>query len=574
MPERVQQDTLLTGAGSKLLMEKKTDQVPRLDKAQRDIVMLGIATAAILLFVGIGGTVMPQVARHLLDSNVAPPDTALVNALLLNIALIIFGWRRYSDLRTEIEQRRAAEENAKRLSQLDPLTGCYNRRSATEKLMSAIHGEGQAHKFAGFVMIDLDGFKEINDTNGHQAGDEVLFAIAERLKAVAPDGASVARLGGDEFAVILQIDDPDLQKVESWVSLMIAGIALPIETEMGPLEATVSAGVAVHDVKEKVDNLEGSARKLMHRADLAMYQAKKEGRNRYCWFDAAMEAEAKLRREMESAIRKGLERGEFSPHYEQQVDLETGELVGFEMLARWTSAELGQVSPDIFIPVAESCGLIGPLSESLIARALADARDWDQSLSLSVNISPMQLRDPWFPQKLLKLLLASEFPPARLDVEISESCLQENLSSVQTMIVSLKNLGVRVSLDDFGTGFATLTQLRSLPFDRVKIDRSFVGELRKVAEAASKNAIGRDQQDHIVNTLVSLGKGLEIPVTAEGIEDASILDTLRSMGEMKGQGYLYGKPEDAAAVLKRLEQLNMLSKSPEVQIEDEQRKSA
>ena len=186
----------------------------------------------------------------------------------------------------------------------------------------------------------------------------------------------------------------------------------------------------------------------------------------------------------------------------------------------------------------------------------------------------MRLRDPWFPQKLLKLLLASECPPARLDVEISESCLQENLSAVQTMIVSLKNLGVRVSLDDFGTGFATLTQLRSLPFDRVKIDRSFVGELRKVAEAASQNAIDRDQQDHIVNTLVSLGKGLQIPVTAEGIEDASILETLRTMGEMKGQGYLYGKPEDAAAVLKRLEQLNMLSDPVVTNIEDDQRKSA
>ena len=555
-------------------MEKKKDQLPRLDKAQRDIVMLGIATAAILLFVGIGGTVMPQVAQHWVDSSVAPPDTALVNALLLNIALIIFGWRRYSDLRKEIDQRREAEEKAKRLSQLDPLTGCFNRRSATEKLMNAIAGEGLAHRYAGFVMIDLDGFKEINDTNGHQAGDEVLLSIADRLREVAPEGASVARLGGDEFAVILQISDTDLEVVESWVSVMIAKIALPIETEMGPLNVTISAGVAVHDVGKQVANLEGAARKLMHRADLAMYQAKKDGRNRYCWFDTAMEVEARLRREMEAAIRKGLERGEFSPHYEQQVDLETGQLVGFEMLARWTSADLGPVSPDIFIPVAENCGLIGALSESLIGRALEDAKSWDKSLTLSVNISPMQLRDPWFPQKLLKLLLASEFPPARLDVEISESCLQENLSAVQTMIVSLKNLGVRVSLDDFGTGFATLTQLRTLPFDRVKIDRSFVGELRKVAEAASEGAIDREQHDHIVSTLVSLGKGLHIPVTAEGIEDASILETLRSMGEMKGQGYLYGKPEDAAAVLKRLAQLNMLSEPSVANTEDDQRKSA
>ena len=555
-------------------MGKTTNHGPRLDKAQRDIVMLGIATTAILLFVGIGGTVMPQVAQHLLNGSVDPPDSALVNALLLNIALIIFGWRRYSDLRKEIEHRREAEEKANRLSQLDPLTGCLNRRFAVEKLIQSISTMGESHERTGFVMIDLDAFKEINDRNGHQAGDAVLLALADRLKKLAPEGAHVARLGGDEFAVILPIANGDLDPVEQWASKLITQVSQPVETDIGPINVTVSAGVAVQNPDRPVENLESAARKLMHRADLAMYHAKKKGRNRYCWFDKAMEVEARMRREMETAIRAGLEREEFTPHYEQQIDLETGELVGFEMLARWNSAELGSVGPEIFIPVAESCGLIGPLSESLIRQALIDAQSWHPSLTLSVNISPMQLRDPWFPQKLLKLLLSSEFPPARLDVEISESCLQENLAAVQTMLVSLKNLGVRVSLDDFGTGFASLTQLRSLPFDRVKIDRSFVGELRRVAEAAPDALNGEEHRDHIVNTLVSLGKGLQIPVTAEGIEDDSILQTLRKMGEMKGQGYLYGRPEDAAAVLKRLSELNMLSEAESPVSDDEQRKSA
>ena len=555
-------------------MGEKNDNLPRLDKAQRDVVMLGIATAAILLFVGIGGTVMPQVARHFLDSSVEPPDTALVNALLLNIALIIFGWRRYSDLRKEIEERREAEEKAYHLSQIDSLTGCYNRRFAVEKLMEAIGSLGEEQHYAGFVMIDLDGFKEINDSNGHQAGDAVLLAVAERLKKSAPKGASVARLGGDEFAVILSIAERDLAPIEEWAKTLIAEIAKPIEVEIGAIEVTLSAGVAVQDASQPAENLEGAARNLMHRADLAMYHAKKEGRNRYCWFDHAMEVEARLRREMETLIRQGIERGEFTPYYEQQIDLETGKLVGFEMLARWNSAELGDVSPEIFIPVAESCGLIGPLSESLIGKALHDAKNWDPTLTLSVNISSMQLRDPWFAQKLLKLLLSSKFPPSRLDVEISESCLQENLSSVQSMIVSLKNLGIRVSLDDFGTGFTSLTQLRTLPFDRVKIDRSFVGELRRVAEAACRHQDNQEQQDHIVSTLVSLGRGLQIPVTAEGIEDDSILHTLREMGEMKGQGYLYGKPEDAAAVLKRLAELDMLAEQTPPIVEDDQRWSA
>ena len=551
----------------------KTEQRPRLNKAERDIVLLGIATAAIIMFVGIGGTVMPQVARHYLDGSVGPPETALVNALLLNIALIIFGWRRYVDLRQEIDQRREAEERARHLSQIDPLTGCYNRRCATEKLIEAITSEADGRD-TGFVLIDLDGFKEINDTNGHLAGDEVLLAIAQRLRDLVPTEGIVARLGGDEFAVVLPTQSEDLEQVELWASRMVAHVAKPIETEVGALEVTISAGIALQRKSDPIDDVESTARTLMHRADLAMYHAKRAGRNRYCWFDKSMEEEARIRREMESAIRAGLARGEFVPHYEQQIDLESGALVGFEMLARWDSPELGQVGPDIFIPVAENCGLIGPLSESLIRQALDDAKDWPASLTLSVNVSPVQLRDPWFPQKLLKLLLGSEFPPARLDVEISESCLQENLTAAQTMIVSLKNLGVRVSLDDFGTGFTSLTQLRTLPFDRVKIDRSFVGELRKVAEAAPELEFDRADRDHIVGTLVSLGKGLQIPVTAEGVEDNSILETLRTMGDMKGQGYLYGKPEDAAAVMKRLRQLDMLSNMPGAQPEGMERKSA
>jgi len=551
----------------------------RLEKAQRDVVMLGIATAAIIMFVGIGGTVMPQVARSFLDASVAPPDSALVNALLLNIALIIFGWRRYVDLNQEIAQRRAAEEAARQLSQTDPLTGCFNRRCALEKLMQALVSADNGHRSVGFVMIDLDDFKAINDNYGHQVGDEILLGIAARLKEVGPEMASVARLGGDEFAILVPIACEDKARVEDWADRMMAHVAQPIETETGPIEVTLSAGIAFQETDAQLDNAEGAARKLMHRADLAMYQAKKLGRNRYCWFSKALEDEARIRREMELAIRAGLDRGEFSPHYEQQIDLETGQLVGFEMLARWESAEMGRVGPEIFIPLAESCGLIGPLSESLIRQALSDAQSWDESLTLSVNISPVQLRDPWFPQKLLKMLIASEFPPHRLDVEISESCLQENLVTVQAMIVSLKNLGVRVSLDDFGTGFSSLTQLRSLPFDRVKIDRSFVGELRRVAEAAHGSDAEREQQDHIVSTLVALGQNLHIPVTAEGIEDESILATLRQMGDMKGQGYLYGKPEDAAAVLKRLGELNMLADASQTGIatpanDPERRKSA
>lgn len=247
-------------------------------------------------------------------------------------------------------------------------------------------------------------------------------------------------------------------------------------------------------------------------------------------------------------------KGEFVPHYEQQVDISTGRLMGFEMLARWNSPRLGMVSPEIFIPVAEEIGVIAELSEGLMRQAFRDARDWDPSLTISVNISPVQLRDPWFSQKILKLLLECNFPPQRLDIEITESCLHENVGVVRSMITSLKNQGVKISLDDFGTGYSSLAQLRSLPFDRIKIDRSFVSELKEA-----------DANSQIVSAIIALGAGLDMPITAEGIEDSTILETLKTMGEMKGQGYLYGRPESAADVRKRLEKDGMLVSPPEAE---------
>lgn len=260
-----------------------------------------------------------------------------------------------------------------------------------------------------------------------------------------------------------------------------------------------------------------------------------------------MESELRLRNELEQGIRRGIQNNEFVPYYEQQIDLDSGDLVGFEMLARWQSPDLGLVNPSIFIPVAEEIGVIADLSEMLIEQALKDASHWAPSLTLSVNISPIQLRDPWFSQKLLKLLVKHNFPPQRLEVEITESCLHENVGVVKSLITSLKNQGVKISLDDFGTGYSSLTQLRTLPFDRLKIDRSFVGELTD--EFASEK---------IVNAIISLGDGLNMPITAEGIADDKILSALRGKGQLKGQGYHYGQPETAQEVYARLDKIGLI----------------
>jgi len=290
---------------------------------------------------------------------------------------------------------------------------------------------------------------------------------------------------------------------------------------------------------------------LVHRADIAMYNAKKSGRNRYFWFEPQMESELRFRNELETGIRRGIPAGEFVPYYEQQIDLETGELVGFEMLARWESPQFGMVNPEIFIPIAEEIDLIAELSESLILQALQDARQWDPKLTLSVNISPIQLRDPWFPQKLLKMLNDSGFPPGRFEIEIAESCLLENLGSIRTVVTSLKNQGIRTAVDDFGTGYANLSQLNSLPFDRLKIDRSFVNQLTD-----------DDAGNGLLGDIVSLGRGLSLPVTAEGIENSAILKTLKDLGPLEGQGYHYGQPENAAATRKRLANLSLLAAPP------------
>ncbi|MCA1661804.1 MAG: EAL domain-containing protein [Novosphingobium sp.] len=522
----------------------------RVEGAQRDVVALGIATASIIMFVGNGGTVLSQAIRSWMGVD-RPPDQMLVNALLLNVALLIFGWRRYVDLMREVEERRHAEEQACLLALTDPLTGCLNRRSvgpATDGLL-ALAREGSSA--VAILLFDLDNFKNVNDVSGHRAGDALLSAIAARTQAALPAGSVLARLGGDEFAAAVPFDPARPEAVDRIAETLIREAAQGLEHEGVLIETTLSVGIASSD---RIDGGDGviDAQLLLHNADIAMYHAKKAGRNRHHWFEPEMANELRLRSELETGIRRGLGRGEFVPYYEQQIDLESGDLVGFEMLARWNSPSLGLVGPDIFIPIAEEIGVIAEMSEQLIAQALRDAAEWDPALTLSVNISPIQLRDPWFAQRILRLLVEANFPPSRLEIEITESCLHENVGLVQSLVTSLKNQGIAISLDDFGTGYSSLTQLQTLPFDRIKIDRSFVTSLGSSAESAP-----------IVETIASLGKRMSLPITAEGIETREALEALRAYGKLKGQGYLYGRPVEAAKVRDLLAERGLLLHDPQ-----------
>jgi diguanylate cyclase (GGDEF)-like protein len=514
--------------------------------AERDVVALGIAIASLILFVGTGGAIIPEIVRATMGLGKAP-DMLLINAVLLNVALLIFGWRRYRDLNREITERRKAEALAQELASRDPLTGCLNRRSGMPAIDALLHGAEQRRYAVAVLMLDIDNFKQINDLNGHAVGDEVLRTIAARLSGLLPPDAVLARIGGDEFVCALSYDPDHRERIDRLAEDLVQVSSRPVEQPGLHVEPTVSIGVASSWGDEGAP-IAGDSDRLVHHADIAMYHAKRRGRNRHYWFEERMESELRHRAELEAGIRRGIPAGEFVPYFEQQIDLATGELVGFEMLARWHSPQFGLVTPETCIPIAEEIDVIGDLSEVLVRQALQEAKHWDPSLTLSINVSPLQLRDPWFAQKLLRLLHDADFPPSRLEIEITESCLHENIGAVRTIVTSLKNQGIRISLDDFGTGYSSLSQLRSLPFDRLKIDRSFVAELAK-----------DDTTHELVEAIIALGRGLSLPVTAEGVETPAILEMLRTMGQLKGQGYLYGHPEDSASTRARLQKLNMLA---------------
>lgn len=499
--------------------------VSRPSKARRDIITGGIVLAAALMFVGTGSTVLGAVVDTLSGIG-GGPDRTLAAALILNIALMLFGWRRYRDLLIEVEVRTAAEGQARYLAAVDPLTGFLNRRAfmaAGREALAAASADGRA---AAVFLIDLDRFKTVNDIHGHAMGDLVLQEAARRIAAILPPSVQTARLGGDEFVAFICHDhDPDM--IERLAGQLVAAMEKPVLSQGREVRTGASVGIA----RCVADETDRSIETLIRRADIAMYHSKGLGRNRYSWFEPGMELAVQDRNQIETGIRDGMPRGEFVPYFEPQVDVATGDLKGFEMLMRWHSPQLGLVMPDRFIGIAEASGLIAELSMVVTRQALLNAKYWDPSLTLAINISPQQLKDPWFSQKLMKLLVETGFPASRLEVEITETSLFENMALVRSTVTSLKNQGVSLSLDDFGTGYSSLSHLRALPFDRIKIDRSFVLAMRDSDDARA-----------IVQAIVRLGESLGMPITAEGVEDQAIATALAALGCAKAQGWHYGKP--------------------------------
>jgi diguanylate cyclase (GGDEF)-like protein len=510
----------------------------------RDLVTGAISVAAILLFVGIGSQALAGALRHYVEGD-APVAQPLVVALLLNVALILFGWRRHETLTREVSERAAAEERAQLLAARDPLTGFLNRRSLAEEGAAMLAQAERRHKAMAMLMLDLDHFKSVNDMHGHAIGDSLLRGVAAEIEQIMPTGALMARLGGDEFACAFLFDSANPDVAERLAERLVTRLAQPFDAEGLRCHISVSIGLARSDFDcSGIDA-------LMRSADIAMYAAKKAGKNRHAWFDMSMERELRARNELESGLRLAIPRQEVVPYFEQQIDLKTGKLHGFEVLARWEHATRGLIAPDQFIPIAEETGMIAELSLSIMRQAFSAARDWDPSLTVAINISPSQLRDPWLAQKIIKVLTETGFPAGRCEVEITESALFDNLALAQSIVGSLKNQGVRLALDDFGTGYSSLAHLRALPFDRIKIDKSFVTSMVESADSAA-----------IVNAITRLGESLNLPVTAEGVEDVDIEKRLIAAGVAKGQGWLYGKPMSMAGVRRLLAERRMLHGAP------------
>ncbi|MES2338044.1 MAG: EAL domain-containing protein [Pseudomonadota bacterium] len=516
-------------------------------QSRGDLVTGAISVAAILLFVGIGSSVLSTTLKHYLHGE-APVDQPLIVALILNVALILLGWRRHQMLQREVVERTAAEERAQLLAARDPLTGFLNRRSLAEDGAAMFARAGQRHKAMALLLLDLDHFKTVNDMHGHAIGDALLRVVATEISAAMPSVALTARLGGDEFACGFLFDAANPETVTRIAERLVSRMAQPFNADGIQCHISASIGIARSDIDcAGIDT-------LMRSADIAMYAAKKSGKNRAAWFDQSMERELQARNELESGLRIAIPRGDIVPFFEQQVDLGTRRLTGFEVLARWDHPTRGMISPEVFIPIAEETGMIADLSLSIMRQAFTAARDWDPDLVISINISPWQLRDAWLAQKIIKVLTETGFPAQRCEIEITETALFDNLPLAQSIVGSLKNQGVRLALDDFGTGYSSLAHLRALPFDRIKIDKSFVTSLTESADSAA-----------IVNAIASLGESLNLPVTAEGVEDAEIEERLTAIGISKGQGWYYGKPLSVAGVRRLLAERRMIPGSSQTQ---------
>jgi diguanylate cyclase (GGDEF)-like protein len=423
----------------------------------------------------------------------------------------------------DITEQRRAEIKIEHMAHHDALTDLANRVLLNERLVMAM-GRFHGEQMVAVHHLDLDQFKAVNDTFGHPGGDKLLKIVADRLRTLARETDTIARMGGDEF-VIVQAPIADPGEATSLAQQIIEWMSEPYDLDGHQAIVGASIGIAV----SPGDGL--TPDKLLRNADLALYRAKADGRGTFRFFEPAMDEQMQTRRVMEQDLRKALAAGEFELYYQPVVSLESNEISGFEALIRWNHPEKGLVAPATFIPLAEEIGFIVPLGEWVIRQACITAAQWPDHLQVAVNISAAQFRGSGLMQVIMNALATSGLHPTRLEIEITETVLLQDKEATLAVLHQLRALGIRIAMDDFGTGYSSLTYLQCFPFDKIKIDRSFVKDIAD--NAGSLN---------IVRAVAALANGMGMAATAEGVETQEQLDKITAEGCTEMQGYLFSRP--------------------------------
>jgi diguanylate cyclase (GGDEF)-like protein len=436
---------------------------------------------------------------------------------------------------TDITERKRVEKQISHMARHDALTGLPNRVLLRERIEEALARVCQNGDTLAVLCLDLDQFKAVNDTLGHPIGDELLNAVSERIKAYLGEKDTVARVGGDEFA-ILQVGAEQPYAAKALARCLVEEMPEPFFLQGNKVNIGVSVGIAL----APCNGLEADW--LLKCADLALYRAKAEGRGTFRFFEAAMDTEAQARRTLEIDMREALANGQFQLYYQPLMNVADNEVTGFEALLRWHHPSRGLVMPAEFIPVAEETGLIVPMGEWIMRQACSEAARFPGETRVAVNVSAMQLRSPNLVQFVVSALATSGLSPRRLEIEITETVLMQSNEAVLQTLHQLRGLGIRIALDDFGTGYSSLSYLSSFPFDKLKIDRSFVKELGRNADCAA-----------IVRGIISLGASLGMVITAEGVETPEQLEFIRAAGCSEAQGYLLSEPKPAQEAVKILQ---------------------
>nr|WP_255681924.1 EAL domain-containing protein [Luteimonas sp. BDR2-5] len=429
---------------------------------------------------------------------------------------MIFAIRRYRDLKREVARRTTAEHKARELAYQDPLTGLANRRQFEEALAKAIGSPPDTGYSHAVFLLDLNGFKQINDNWGHGAGDEVLIVTAQRLLGAVRDGDLVARLGGDEFVVLAR----HLLGPEAATSValrMLQAFEMPIAT--GSAEHRNGAGIGIALIPADAD----TAEEALRRADVALYRAKAERRSTFRFFEEEMDRLLRERERMERALEKALEEGRIEPRFNPSFDLKSGRVVGFEAVPSWTTDTGEDVPPERFLPIAEETGLIHDLAIRVLEQACRAAAKWPSDVTLSMDVLPGQIKDPNLGHTILDILARTGFVPHRLEIEIAENIVVHDLEAAKVALAPLRDAGISIALDNFGTGYSNLYHMREFRIDKVKIARRLIENM------------GEAETDRMVRALAGLGQGLGIAVSAEGMANAAEGSVLLSAGVREGQ---------------------------------------